>query len=121
MKIPRMKDMARGKEAEMSMGMPFALGEMISQYPCGLQITLCDPELEKLGLDEECEVGDLIHLFSMGEVTGINKSDMGDGEKCRITVQLKFMAAENEDLEDEEEDAEEEQPRKPKKPHLYKK
>ncbi len=117
MKLPKMQDMARSIEDETSMGLPFAMGEKIHNYPCGLQITLCHPELEKLGLDDNVEVGDLIHLFSMGEVTGINKTDVGDGEQCRITIQLKFMSCENEEIENEEEDKEEPE-EKPKRGKL---
>ena len=118
MKLPPMKDMARSVEEEMTMGVPYALGGMISKYPCGLQITLCDPELEKLGLDDNCEVGDLIHLFTMAEVTGINKDDNGDGEKVRITLQIKFASCENEDEENAEEDKEE-KPKGKKRRSLY--
>ena len=119
MKLPAMKDMARSVEDEMSMGVPYALGGKISNYPCGLQITLCDPELEKLGLAEECEVGDLIHLFSMAEVTGVSKDDSGDGEKVRISLQIKFMSAEDEEEEDKEEDKDEPEKKTKGRRNLY--
>jgi len=102
MKMPRMVDMARSLEDEESMGVPFALGESVPKYPSGLQIMLCDAELEKLGMAENCEIGDLIHLFCMAEVTGINTEENENGEKCRVSLQIKFMSCENEQAEESE-------------------
>lgn len=113
MKMPKMQDMEISKEEQKSMGVPYALGEAVSKYPCGLQISLGDAELEKLGLDDDCEVGEYIHLFAFAKVTSVSSHDTGDGEKCRVSLQITHLSAEDEDEENEEEDKEE--PKKKKK------
>ena len=80
------------------------------EYPPGLCLTLTDSELEKLSLsDEGVEVGDLVHLMVMVEVTGVHH----DGGGCRINTRVIGGRVENESTEgardeDEAEEAEEE-------------
>lgn len=69
-----------------------------SSYPGGLCISLTHIELEKLDLDDSCEVGDLLHMTCMGKVTNITK---GEGT-CRIEMQLIDIEA----LEDENQESE---------------
>lgn len=71
-------------------------------YPYGLRICLTHKELEKLGLDAECNIGDMIDLRCFGTVTSISKNDVGDGESCRIEIQIEKMAVEEEMGESEE-------------------
>lgn len=73
-----------------------------SKYPYGLCISLCEGELEKLGLsDEDVEVGDMIHFMAMASVTSISKRDDANGPTCRMEFQITHMsAAEDEDKED---------------------
>lgn len=67
--------------------------------PSGLCLCLTETELDKLDLEEECEVGDMIHLFAMARVTSISKQDTGDGPRCRIELAITDMAVEDEDTE----------------------
>lgn len=67
--------------------------------PYGLCICLTEVELDKLNLDDDCEVGDLVHLFAMAKVTSVSKTDTGNGAKCRI--ELSIVALEIEDEDDE--------------------
>jgi len=115
MKMPHMVDMSIDKEAPETMGVPFAMGDYAEKYPYGLSISLGDAELKKLGLTDDCEVGEFIHLFCMAKVTGKNVSETDGGEKTCVNLQICFMACEDEDEENEEEDEEEDKPKVKKK------
>jgi hypothetical protein len=104
MKLPKLVDMSIDKEAPMTNGVPFALGEMQDKYPCGLEITLGNAELEKLGLTDDCEVGELLHLFCMAKVVGVRKHDTERGQDNSVHLQICFMGTECEDDEDEKEE-----------------
>jgi hypothetical protein len=73
------------------------------RYPFGTRICLTHKELAKLGLEADCDVGDLIDLRCFAEVTSISKNDSGNGEDCRIELQITHMAAEDEMSEGTEE------------------
>ena len=107
MKLPAMKDMSIDKDAAINtMGVPFALGEMQENYPCGLSISLGDAELEKLGLTDDCEVGEFVHLFAFAKVVSVAKHDSeGGGETNRVCLQITHLACEDEDDESEEEES----------------
>lgn len=66
-------------------------------YPYGLRICLTHSELEKLDLDADCQVGDVIDMRAFACVTSISK----DGDSCRIELQIQKLAVENETDEDE--------------------
>lgn len=83
-------------------------------YPWGLSISLCDAELEKLGLDAECDVGDLLDARCMMRVTSVSQNETTDGKRCRIELQIIMMG-----VEDEEHEAEE-QPKRKFRPLPYK-
>src|SRR5690242_10130946 len=75
-------------------------------FPYGLCITLCDDELEKLGIDKDDmpEIGDSIHLFAMAKVTSVNQSANESGDQRRIELQITDLGCENEDDENDEEE-----------------
>lgn len=52
--------------------------------PYGLCISLTNNELEKLDLDDGCEVGDLLHMVCMARVRNVNKSELS----CRIEMEI---------------------------------
>ena len=76
---------------------PFELPDV----PYGLCITLTDRELEKLDLDDDCDVGDLVHLFAMGKVTSVSKNDGPMGCSCRVEISLIALRVEDESTEEE--------------------
>lgn len=66
-------------------------------YPYGLRICLTHRELEKLDLDDNVEVGDMIDLRAFGVVTSVSKDAGPNGDKsCRIEIQLQKLAVESE-------------------------
>lgn len=68
--------------------------------PYGLCICLTEQELKKLELDDDAEVGDLLHGRFMAKVTSVSKNDTGSGTKCRIEMAIVAMSVdENESTE----------------------
>lgn len=101
----KMVDMALGPEEkgkDYPMAMPMDSGQ--PKYPYGLSISLTDEELEKLDLEPDCEVGELIHLTAMAKVTSVSQNETTDGKRCRIELQIIALGAEDEDEEGEEEE-----------------
>jgi hypothetical protein len=66
-------------------------------YPVGLRICLTTPELEKLGLDADCEPGDVIDMRCFAAVTNVNKND----DCSRVELQIQMIAVEDEMTESE--------------------
>lgn len=93
-----MVDMARSKEEMRETAIPSSINESI--YPYGLCISLNNDDLEKLDLDSDCQVGDLIHMTSMAKVTSVSRNETSEGENCRIELQIIAMGVtENESTE----------------------
>lgn len=78
----------------------------IPDYPCGLSITLCQDELEKLGLEDEClEPGDILHIHAFALVTSVSKQASVDEEPtCRVELTLTHICGEDEDEENDDEE-----------------
>jgi len=75
------------------------------RYPYGLCISLCEDELEKLGLeDEDIQVGDMLHLHCLTKVTSVSSHESEFGNNCRVELTITHIAAESEDEENEEMD-----------------
>jgi hypothetical protein len=71
-------------------------------YPYGLCISLCNDELEKLGLSyEDLQTGDMIDFRCLASVTSKSSHENGDGENQRVELQIQFMEAEDEEKEKE--------------------
>lgn len=78
-------------------------------YPWGTSLCLSNDVIEKLEAhseDDFAEVGDLVHIHALGEVTSVSQNATTDGTKHRIEIQLTHMAIESEDLENDESDEE---------------
>jgi len=72
------------------------------EYPYGLRICLTQDELQKVDLDDDCEVGDTIDLRAFARVTSKSASDGPNGRQCRIELQIEQLAVENENTESED-------------------
>jgi hypothetical protein len=66
------------------------------EYPYGLRLCLTDVELGKMGLTDDCEIGDLLDLRCFARVTSISKNVGETNSSCRIELQITDIAAENE-------------------------
>lgn len=76
-------------------------------YPYGLCISLCQDELDKLGIDQgELSVNDMLHLHALASVTSISNHDnINSGPSCRVELQITHISAiESETGEDQEEE-----------------
>lgn len=98
-------DMAKTPEelAKDYLGAPTIAAPDQSRYPYGLCISLCQDELDKLGLDGDCEVGDMIDLRAMAKVTSVSKNETTSGASIRIELQITHMETENESDEYDDE------------------
>jgi hypothetical protein len=72
----------------------------VADYPYGLSLTLTEDELEKLGLDTNCDVGDLVDIRAFAEVTSVSKHQSDGKDRCRVELQIVRMSVENEDTEE---------------------
>ena len=87
-------DMEMDDERQNDLSAPFPMLRKF-KYPPGLRICLCDGELEKLGLDADCEEGDYIHIVAFATVISVHKEN---GQK-RVELQIEKMALEDESKE----------------------
>ena len=102
MKMVSMERTDEEKAAERARNMfPMDVASM-PDVPPGLCICLTETELEKLDLDEDCDVGDTIHLNAFAKVTSVSKNDTANGSCVRIELSIYQMSVENEDEEGEE-------------------
>lgn len=96
--MKRMIDMVRSDEEKLASRMEGMFSPMIDtpDVPPGLCLCLTEAELEKLDLEDECEIGDLLHATIMAKVTSISKNDNSAGCKVRIELSIVAMSIENE-------------------------
>lgn len=73
------------------------------EYPYGLCLSFSQAELDKLDLEDDCSVGDLVHLACIAKVTSVSKREMMNGDPdCRIELQITSIACENDENEEVE-------------------
>lgn len=94
----KLVDMENDDEDQIDLAVP-AIAER-PKYPWGLRICLTHRELEKLGLDADCEVGDVIDLRAFAVVTSCSLNETEGGRDCRVELQIQKLAFENESTED---------------------
>jgi hypothetical protein len=95
----KLVDMEMDDESKMDSLMPIAMATK-PDYPYGLCICLTHEELAKLGLDADCDVGDVLRFMAEAVVTckSASDSEMG-GPMCRIELQIQRMAVSDEDMD----------------------
>lgn len=102
MAFTRMVDMTRSDkekaEDRVRDAYPPAISDM-PDIPYGLCIALTETELEKLGVEDDCEVGDMLHISGMVRVTSISKNETDNGCRCRVECGFVLMAVEDESTE----------------------
>jgi hypothetical protein len=71
------------------------------KYPYGLRICLTHNELEKLGLEADCDIGDIIDLRAFAVVTSVSKGEGEyEGKYARVELQIEKLQVENESTEE---------------------
>lgn len=98
--MPRLTSFLRTDKDRMADVMPSGLNT--PDVPGHLCIALTDRELELLGLDDDVEVGDMLHLRIMVQATAVHKSQDG----CRIETAIIGGSIDDESTEGEREDEE---------------
>lgn len=117
-KLPAMVDMSMSPgEAQEQCG-PIATPDL-PKYPYGLCISLGPDEIEKLGLGDDCEVGNFLHIHALAKVTSYSKRDTESGSDTRIELVLAFMEAEDEGEENDEAEAAPMMPANMRRSKLY--
>lgn len=89
-------------EDKIDMAMPVCNVQTQPDYPWGLRITFTERELEKLGITEMPDLGDMIDLRCFARVTSVSATDTNDGKQCRIEMQIENVALEDEMDESED-------------------
>ena len=80
-----------------------SIADNLPKYPYGLCITIENEQLDKMRIDGDCEVGDMIHLCAMAKVTNVSAREKEGGDvDRRIELQITHLASENEDEEGHE-------------------
>ena len=97
----KLTDMELDDEDKLDAVCPMPLPDK-PRFPYGLKICLTHKELEKLGLDADCDIGDVIDLRAFAVVTSVSKGEGGhEGKYARVELQIEKLAVENEMTEDE--------------------
>lgn len=96
-------DMALTPNEAQDMASPTSLSNM-PKYPYGLCISFCADEMEKLGIEQKCSVGDFLHLHALAKVTSYSEQETEDGVKPRVEMVLAFIEVEDEGAEDDKEE-----------------
>lgn len=91
----RMVDMELSDDAQLDAVMPIPMPEK-PKYPYGLRICLTEDELEKLGLEADCEIGDVIDLRAFAVVTCVSQNETDNGKCARVELQIQKLSIENE-------------------------
>lgn len=81
--------------------MPIAMPDR-PDYPYGLRICLTHAELEKLGLDSGCAIGDMIDIRAFAKVTSVSATDGPGGPDRRIELQIVMMSVESEETDEDD-------------------
>lgn len=61
-------------------------------YGYNLCLSLTRHDLDKLDLDDDCDVGDMVMLRALAKVTSVSKSE----DNCRIELQITHMGLDEE-------------------------
>lgn len=68
-------------------------------FPWGLQITLENEQIDKLGMDMSVEAGDYITFDAIGKVSTVSSRDTDKGPQKSVSIQIVMMAVGSEHQE----------------------
>ena len=92
--MSKLVDLEMDDERQLDHPMPIATGSPF-KYPPGLRICLTTPELEKLGLDADCNEGDYLDIRAFATIISVHK----EAGNCRVECQIEKMCVEDESRE----------------------
>lgn len=92
-------ELTEEEKLEDCMPCPPSIGNQ-PDYPYGLRISLTERELDKLGLEEDPEIGDYIDLRAFACVTSASREQSANGPRRRIELTIERLAIEDEDREE---------------------
>lgn len=95
----KLVDMELSDENKIDVAMPIPMPNR-PDYPYGLRLCLTEKELDKLGLDADCEIGDVIDLRAFAVVTSISVNESDGGTCKRVELQVQKLAIEDEAREE---------------------
>lgn len=95
----KMVDMAFTDEEKVEKRLDCAMPCDPPDYPYGLRISLDHATLKKLGLNADCDIGDMIDIRCFAEVVGISLNDSRGGPSECVELQITRMQLENEATE----------------------
>lgn len=104
----KLTDMELSDEDKFDLAIPCIGGPQQPDYPYGLKIALTERELEKLGLEADCSVGDLIDMRCFATVTSVSTEQRGGKTTARVELQIEKIALEDEATEMPSEDPDDE-------------
>ena len=88
----------------------------VPKYPWGLQVRLEREELDKLGITDLPDVGDVLSLMVSARVTGVTETQMANAQdtECCVTLQIEEIGVHDMAEEPAEEPAPSKFPPQPK-------
>lgn len=101
--MPDFVNLAKSPEQINQDHMPMAMSDYpVNVYPYGTSICLENAQLERLNLDEDPEVGDMIEFTARGLVTSASQNQTDKGTKRRVEIQITDIALDDSMSDDED-------------------
>lgn len=94
--LPGFVDMAKDAAELAEEARPFEDKSFpVAVYPYGMNICFGNEELEKVGLDTNCEPGDSVHFQAIAKVTSVSKNETTEGPKSRVELTITHIAVDD--------------------------
>jgi|SRR5665213_3037217 len=91
-------------DEKIDMGIPCSGLGNVHDFPYGMHITMDAVLLKKLGLSQNCEVGDYLDMRCFASVTSVRKTQTDSGDQCRVELTIEKIAVESEMAESTDSD-----------------
>lgn len=85
--VVKMIDMALTPEEKVEMA-GYSPVNSVPDYSYGLCLSLCDEDLEKLGLDDDVSVGDVLQIYALAKVTSVSERETNGEADRRVELQI---------------------------------
>lgn len=88
-------------EQKLDMAMPCFPGRDTPDFPYGMKIQMDEWLLDRLKLDQDVEVGDLLDMRCFAVVTSVRKEQTNGKSTCTVCLTIEKVAIESESEEGE--------------------